>query len=218
MRSLLDKLITPEKANTAVFWDDLYGQNVSPWDTGRPDRFLQETIARATLRQRSEVLDVGCGTGTNALWLAQQGFRVTGVDISAIAIERAKVKASSVKHMCNFVVADVLTLQMPVNSFDFAFDLGCFHQFDVPSNRDAFACSICALLKPSAKLLSINGSTDGTEFNGGPPRRSAREIVEAFEPYFRFLSLRTAIFDREGKEQSQAWIGLMERRPDVAVK
>jgi SAM-dependent methyltransferase len=212
MSQTQDKSLVLEETNTADFWDDLYGRDISPWDTGKPDRFLQEVIVRLGLPQGAEVLDIGCGTGTNAIWLAQRGFRVTGVDLSTIAIDRAKAKASSANVQCNFFVADVLSAPHLPEAFDFAFDLGCFHQYEVASNRMAFGRTIARLLKPGGKLLSISGSTDGPAFEYGPPRRSAREIVEALEPHFRFMSLSSAFFDRGGSEQSRAWICLMDRR------
>jgi ubiquinone/menaquinone biosynthesis C-methylase UbiE len=208
------KNIIPEQTNTSDFWDDLYSNTISPWDTGRPDQYLQQIIAKEGMQHGAGVLDVGCGTGTNAIWLAKQGFHVTGVDISSVAIARAKAKMSLANVTCNFLVADILTLQMPSASFEFAFDLGCFHQFDLPHNRDLFAYAIRTLLKPTGKLLTISGSADGPVCGDGPPRRSCREIVAAFEPYFRLLSLRAAFFDREGSERSRAWICLLERRPD----
>src|SRR4051812_38933743 len=120
MLSPQDKLITQEETSTPHFWDDLYGRGISPWDTGKPDRFLQEAIAREGLSEGAEVLDIGCGTGTNAVWLAQQGFRVTGVDVSSVAIERARARASLARSSCNFLIADILTLQLTTPAFDFA--------------------------------------------------------------------------------------------------
>ena len=77
-------------------WNDSYASGEPlPWDTGTPDPMLVELIeARAITLGRA--LDVGCGSGTNAIYLAEHGFEVVGVDISPVAIENARAKAHGI--------------------------------------------------------------------------------------------------------------------------
>lgn len=63
-------------------WNDNYASGCLPWDTGIPDENLVEMVEAGTLVP-GRVLEVGCGTGTNAIWLAQKGFDVLGVDLAA---------------------------------------------------------------------------------------------------------------------------------------
>src|SRR5262245_45052343 len=86
-------------------WNDSYASgDPLPWDTGTPDPLLVEMIeSRAIAPGRA--LEIGCGTGTNAIFLAQHGFKVLGVDISEIAVNRARAKAHG---QCRFEVADFL--------------------------------------------------------------------------------------------------------------
>jgi SAM-dependent methyltransferase len=74
-------------------WNDSYASGESlPWDTGTPDPLLVEVIeSRAIAPERT--LEIGCGTGTNAIFLAQHGFDVLGIDISEVAVARARAKA-----------------------------------------------------------------------------------------------------------------------------
>jgi SAM-dependent methyltransferase len=71
-------------------WNDRYASGEPlPWDTGRPDSMLVDMIASRAIAP-GRTLEVGCGTGTNAIYLAQHGFEVVGVDISPLAVESAQ--------------------------------------------------------------------------------------------------------------------------------
>jgi SAM-dependent methyltransferase len=75
-------------------WNSRYAAGDLPWDTGHPTRNLVELVEGGTV-PAGRALEIGCGTGTNALWLAGRGFDVLGVDLSPLAIERALAKVHS---------------------------------------------------------------------------------------------------------------------------
>src|SRR5687767_12686946 len=127
-------------------WNASYAGGELPWDTGVPDENLIE-VARHIAPGRA--LEIGCGTGTNALWLSQQGFQVVAIDLAPLAIERARAKAPSVR----FEVRDFLA-EPPAGPFDFVFDRGCFHVFDGAAERERFAANVAALLSPGGRWLS----------------------------------------------------------------
>src|SRR5262245_52621837 len=86
-------------------WNDSYASGEPlPWDTGIPDPMLVEVIESRVIPPGC-TLEVGCGTGTNAIYLAQQGFDVVGVDISPVAVENARAKA---RGRCRFETVDFL--------------------------------------------------------------------------------------------------------------
>jgi cyclopropane fatty-acyl-phospholipid synthase-like methyltransferase len=95
-----------------------------PWDTGIPApeivRFIQD-------KKPGNAIDIGCGTGTNLLYLAQHGWRVTGVDFAWLAIQKAKRKLK--KYCAELLVSDVSRLNELnlTGPFDLALDMGCFH-------------------------------------------------------------------------------------------
>jgi len=95
-----------------------------PWDTGISPPELMEFIDS---HPAGRALDLGCGTGTNVVTLAQDGWQVTGVDFAsrAISIARRKVQAASVH--ADLRVGDVTRLDGITGPFDFILDLGCFH-------------------------------------------------------------------------------------------
>src|SRR5689334_1638731 len=83
-----------------------YEAGEAPWDIGEPDFNLIHTVT-TTLIHPCKALEIGCGTGDNAIWLAQQEFEVVAVDSSPIAIEQAKAKAAKAGAKCDFLVLDV---------------------------------------------------------------------------------------------------------------
>ncbi len=189
-------------------WNDSYasGQPL-PWDTGTPDPMLVEMIeSRAIAPART--LEVGCGTGTNAIYLAQHGFEVLGVDIAPLAVEAARVKAHG---RCRFETADFLNEAPPGAPFGFVFDRGCFHTFDEDHERERFAHNVAASLAEGGVWLSLIGSTEGSPRDTGPPRRNAREIMNAIEPWLEILHFRSSEFG-VGGEPLKAWVCLSRKR------
>jgi SAM-dependent methyltransferase len=101
-----------------------------------------------------KVLDLGCGTGTNSIYLAQHGWDASGVDFTAQALEKASEKAARAGVMVKFYRGDVTRLgELPLRGpFDLLFDLGCFHGL-TPQGRAAYARGLAALSKPGTVFL-----------------------------------------------------------------
>lgn len=167
-------------------WEQLYQSGFKPWDTGRPDSHLVRLVADGAIPP-SRALEVGCGSGTNAIWLAEHGFEVTAIDMSATALGLAQAKRGA--DHCTWVLKDFFELSAP-EAFGFIFDLGCFHTFYDPAERTRFANHVFDSLAPGGLWLCVSGSTDGPQV--GIPARSAADIVNAAEPCFEIQSV-TAI-------------------------
>src|SRR5258706_5281490 len=110
-------------------WAYLSGE--PPWDIGRPQPAVVRLAERGVIS--GDVIDIGCGTGENAVYLASRGLAVVGVDAAPTAIERAQEKARLRASAATFVVADALALEGLGRLFDTAIDCGLFHTF---SNAD----------------------------------------------------------------------------------
>ena len=96
----------------------------------------------------------------------------------------------------------------------FAFDRGCFHSFDEPDDRAAFARTVSGLLDSDGLWLSVIGSTDAPPRETGPPQRSARDIAAAVEEFFEIRYLEATRFTG-GAAEHPAWRCVMRKRgPD----
>jgi SAM-dependent methyltransferase len=163
---------------------------------------------------KGRALEIGSGTGTNAIWLAEHGFDVLGLDVSTLAVDEARTKAGA-RPRVRFEVRDFVT--DPVTGpFDFVFDRGTWHVFDEPEDRARFAAHVAAALTPEGRWLSLIGSTEGGDRESGPPRRSARDVAEALEPVLEILELRTFDFVLPAGV-ANAWACVSRRRPVPAV-
>ncbi|MGH9615752.1 MAG: class I SAM-dependent methyltransferase [Acidobacteriaceae bacterium] len=189
-------------------WNESYASGQLPWDTGQPEPVLVEFVASGRVRQ-GPTLEIGAGTGTNAIWMAERGFDVLGVDVSPLAVEKAHAKMEGRALRCRFAAWDFLGAPPPDGPFQFVFDRGCFHVFDEPGERLRFATQVAAALAPDGLWLSLIGSTEGPPREIGPPRRSAREVTLAIEPALEIVELRSAEFRGHG---AKAWFCLSRQR------
>lgn len=194
---------------------EYYRAKTTPWDLGSPDSNLIGTVTKKPI-ESCRALNIGCGSGQDSIWLAQQGFLVTGVDISEIALQKAKENASKANVKCTFLLTDFLEQEVPGAPFGLVFDRGCFHLFDSDEVRKRFAQRVAYHLEEGGLWLSIIGSADepprGPDPLAGPPRRSARDIAVAVEPYFEILSLNRSHFESDRSKPPRAWACLMRKR------
>ena len=188
-----------------------YASGDTPWDIGKPDVNLTQTVTTVAL-EPCKALDIGCGTGDNSIWLAQKNFQVTGIDASETAVQKAREKALQAKIKCTFMVMDFLTGKITGAPFGFAFDRGCFHSFHSDKERQKFAENVAAHLENGGLWLSLVGSADDQRPGPGPPRRTARDIVNAVEPSFEILSLVAGHFGSNRPDPPGCWVCLMRKR------
>jgi len=193
-------------------WDQRYRENDLPWDTGSPDTYLVDLVSRWPLCS-GRVLEIGCGTGTNSLWLAEQGFEVLGLDISSDAIAIARRRAGEAGVDCGFEVGDFQSCPLDGNGFMFIFDRGCFHSM-AEEGRSAFVRRTASCLQPGGLWFSLMGNRDDRAPQGkGPPRLSAGEITLAVEPEFEILRLQSCLIESRRQPRPRFWQCLMRVRP-----
>ena len=100
-------------------------QGQAPWDTGRPQPAIIKLVEAGQIR--GSVLDVGCGTGENLLYLADRGHEAWGLDFVPVAIERTSDKAAQRGLEAHFIVGNALELKKLGRQFDTVIDCGLFH-------------------------------------------------------------------------------------------
>jgi SAM-dependent methyltransferase len=134
-------------------YERAYRRGKTPWDTGIPPPELVEVIEGPMALEPGRALDLGCGTGTNVIYLVQHGWTAVGVDFSSHAIESARRKADWVSG-ATFVEGDVTRLsELGVEGpFDLVLDIGCFHSI-VPSRRDAYVREAARVTRPGSQLM-----------------------------------------------------------------
>lgn len=192
-----------------IDWDQAYRQERQlPWDTGL---VAPELAAYLKDTKIESALEIGCGSGTNAIWMAQQNIKVLSTDLSPKAIEMADQKKAAAgldDQRLIFKVADILA-QAPADdeSQDFVFDRGVFHVLEA-AGREVFAQRAARALKADGRWLCIAGSMDEARENplAGPPQLSALEIVTAVEPYFEIVKIDRGYFVLPDGEQHLSWI------------
>ncbi|HTZ61037.1 MAG TPA: class I SAM-dependent methyltransferase [Thermoplasmata archaeon] len=156
-----------------------------PWYSPQPSPWLVEATRAGHFRPGGSILDVGCGTGTNVLWLAQQGFRPVGVDVSPTAIAIATRRAGRQRAKADFRVAGVDRLPFGGGSFDAALDSGCFHSIPLRF-RAPYAKELARVLRPDARFLLTWIPREVRTSIGPPHRPSLEETAAVFEPRFVF--------------------------------
>lgn len=182
-----------------------------PWVHSKPDFNLVEMVTKWPVPS-GNALEVGCGTGTDAIWLAKQGFEVTAVDAVEIPINIAKEHAIRENATCNFLVKDFMKEEISGGPFDFAFDRGYFHSYKSLAKRKQLARTLSKYLSQNGLWLTLVGSCDSPPRETGPPMRSAKNIIDAVEPFFEIQLLKTSTFGSESEVPANIWVGLFRNR------
>jgi 2-polyprenyl-3-methyl-5-hydroxy-6-metoxy-1,4-benzoquinol methylase len=179
-----------------------------PWDIGRPQREFVRLEESGEIT--GDVLDVGCGTGDNALYLAGRGHYVWAVDAVPAAIESARKKAEGRGLTATFMVKDALHLHEIGRTFDTVIDSGLFHTLS-DSDRPRFVWNLTTVLKPGGSYFMLAFS-DLEPAGYGPRRITRQEIRDTFSDGWEIRLIRPAIFESNTRpDGSKAWISSIAR-------
>jgi SAM-dependent methyltransferase len=191
-------------------WDASYHYGSPPWDTGSP----QPAIARVASEGgfAGSVLDAGCGTGENALYVAGLGLSVLGVDVAETALAIARAKAAERGIEVEFAAADALHLERLGRAFDTVLDSGLFHSFD-DAERPGYVASLASVTQRDGTLYVLCFSDEGPDT--GPHPVSREELAAAFNSGNGW---RVAAIEAEraqtrfhGEHGAPAWLARIKR-------
>ncbi len=173
-----------------------------PWDTGISPPELMAFIHE---HPPGRALDFGCGTGTNAITLAEHGWDVTGIDFVSSAIRLAKAKARRAGVEIEFQVRDVTRLDGVTGPFNLVLDIGCFHSLTAPGKR-AYASNLVSLLADDGTFLIYGFLTQEDQTGTGIRKTDMAE----FEQNLTLISRKEGT-DR--RDRSSVWM-LFKPRSD----
>lgn len=190
--------------------DDIYRDmplDEIPWNMSEPPAPLVEAVESFKVMP-CKAVDLGCGAGNYAVWLARHGFEVTGLDISAEAIRHARALAQREEVDVHFETADLLgDVSRYRLSFDFAYDYELLHHI-FPDDRERYVENVHSMIRVTGVYFSLCFSEEDPGFGGkGKYRRtqlgtelyfsSEAELRALFGGHFNIIQLET--IEIEGK-------------------
>jgi len=202
---------TPDGLRLLEQWDSAYRGGQRPgWDTGRPSSELVKAVESGKIKP-CRTLELGCGLGTNAIYLAGRKFDVSALDIAPSALAGATESAKKAGVSVRWVLADVLA-PPKIGPFDFIYDRGCYHGVR-RGNAAGYVQTLRKLTRPgSLVLIEAGNANEARQY--GPPRVKEEELRADFSPDFEFVELRESHFDTSDPNATGAlsWFVLLRRK------
>ena len=180
-----------------------YWRGRTPWDTNITPPEVMEFMAGTP---PGRALDLGCGTGTNAITLTRHGWQVTGVDFVPTAIRRARRKAAAAGLKIDFHCADVTRLGMLAGPYDYVLDIGCLFTLK-EGGRMKYADELARLLRPEGRYMLYAWLP--RPWKGRTAGISAEEVERLFSP----VCVRSRMVIGEEKGSASAWYWYQRRLP-----
>jgi SAM-dependent methyltransferase len=200
---------TEQKSISGSEFDKAYTSGRPPWDIGQPQPAFV-ALAHAG-RITGKVLDVGCGTGENALFLCQRGLDVLGLDLSSVAIAEARTRAQTRQLLARFVVGSALDLLSLEETFDTVIDSGLLHILS-DADRARLVAGVHAVLRPDGYLHLLAFNEHATW--PGPRRLTQAEIRTTFELGWEVEAINASRFEVvDGSGGAAAWLASIRRLP-----
>lgn len=196
--------------NLAKLYTDVPLAEIS-WFTGAVSPMLSQLVIDGTLQPGQKVVDLGCGAGVQAAFLAKHGMDVTGVDSSPAALEAARRLIELFGVELDLVQADILETTLPDGHADVVNDSFIYHNVR-PEARDAYVAESARILKPGG-LMVVVGFSDRMTPGSGPIRLTSDDVLDPFMRHFeveefrRFRNLPTQV-----RPDQWHWFGLFRRR------
>ena len=177
-----------------IFFNFWYLLQKPPWDTGISP---PELMAYIQTHPPGRALDLGCGTGTNAITLAQHGSQATGVDFALTAIRKARRKARGAGVEAQFLAESVTRLEGVHGPFELILDMGCFHNL-AAAEKALYIRNLERLLAPGGIYLLYGFFKSDGNSGIGLEQADLAALADSFQ-----LVDRTDGFNR--RRQPSAW-------------
>lgn len=200
-----------------AYWEKEYTRVDTPFDVEQPDEWIAALEKSGKIL--GHVLDSGCGPGRTAIYLSRHGYRVTGVDISGHAIERAQEKAAQAGCDAHFICSDMCGLSGYDGEFDTVIDIGCLHSLFDEGSRQDYAASLHRVCREGAvvylrAISDTNMKRKNVSGKCGIPALSENDVRKAFEPGWEVRQLEEREIDLltdHGYRKAHCWFAEMVR-------
>ena len=191
-------------------FEEHYAKGFTPWDSGEVDAELKRLLDAGQLPGKS-VLEIGCGTGTNAIEFARRGYDVTAVDFVKQAVDAAIAKAAAAKVKVTFKQADVLKDDLG-GPYDILFDRGVYHGLRL-ADLTGFQKMLEKVTRKGSRVLILAGNAKEESKEMGPPRVHEHEFRSELGALCDFLEVREFRFGTDKEEfRPLGWAILLQRK------
>jgi cyclopropane fatty-acyl-phospholipid synthase-like methyltransferase len=193
----------------SLFYRVAYLVGFKPWDRGVSPPELVAVVEGPDHLPPGKALDLGSGTGTNAVYLAQHGWDVTAIDFMPRPVSTARQKAKAAGVEPRLLIGDVTRLdELGIGGgYDLLFDLGCFHSIP-DSGRDGYARGVTAAAAPGATLLMFGFAPGQMRFG---PTGTSRQELEARFPGWTVEEATRGAGDGPGSNLEAYWYRLRRK-------
>jgi len=186
-------------------WDCI--NNELLWDIDSVDKNLIDWFNSQKVKPKT-VLELGCGSGINSIWLSKQGCDVTAVDFHDSALLKTKQILEKEKIKIDLIKIDLIKENWPNKKFDFIFDRGCFHTFNELDCK-IYISKLIECLDSNGIWLSLIGSKEQFEWFW-----SASKIINTVEPKLEILNLNKSILETIDGHNVKAWTLITKKKID----
>ena len=185
-----------------------------PWEIGHHDKNLEKVFA-GDWRESLSVLELGCGSGNDAIWFAKKGFNVTAIDVSENEINLAEEKSKGISNI-NYIIDDVHSFSTE-EKFDIIYDRGCIHNNqDMVGDRSLqiLFSKLHQMLKDDGKIIILTGNPNHDDSERALPTPVTIWTIEiSSQNLFKIKLVKEIIFEQnEGYDNSLGWLFILEKK------
>jgi cyclopropane fatty-acyl-phospholipid synthase-like methyltransferase len=199
---------------TISFYSNSYSKEdgtILKWSAASANPEIVSLVYNGVIKEKSKILEVGCGLGAESIFLAARGMNVTAMDLSEDAIEKCKKISEVYSLNINWMVHDLLGEELFDEEFDIITDQGCFHHMH-EDEREIYANRIYKYLKPGGMIV-LRAFSD--KIPGGPqPRRiSSDDMIDTLNSKFKLEHLeRILSFSTDMYDKPLSWFSIWYKR------
>ena len=196
----------PEGMKLLDRWDSFYRDGrTPPWNSGMAAPDLREAVEKGHIKP-CRVAVLGCGSGTNSIYLAKNGFDVTAIDVAPTALGIAQADAEKAGVKVRWLLADVLALPK-LEPFDLIFDRGCYHNVRYVDAK-GFVKSLDQISRPGTRVFVLSCNRDSAPGVREPTMRG--DFSELFD--FEWLRKSNILTGKDGKSRNASWSVMLRKK------